>query len=132
MIQAFLGRLFDRTLNEREHRIAIDQLQEALPCKLFLVGPIPPRREINVDGSVKDDGTRVPYDVFVYVDEGRFEALPTRLRAEAAYIEEVRRDGGGIIYKSRSGKTGLLAKTTMPGYKHGRRTAWDRVLEDDD
>lgn len=113
IVLAFMSRLFDSKLTEREHSIAIEQLQSVLPCKLFI------------------NGTPSEYEVLVFVDEGRFEALPTRLRSQASYIEEVRRDGSGIVYKTRTGKPGPIPKTTMPGYKRTEpRTAWARVLDD--
>lgn len=129
VIRAFLDRLFDRSLNEREHRIAIDQLQAVLPCKLYMTGPIV-RREINVDGSLTDGGPVADYAVLVFVEQGQFEKLPVRLRNNASYIEEVKRDGSGIVYKSHVGKTGPIPRTTKPDFKHERRTAWDYVLDD--
>lgn len=67
-----------------------------------------------------------------YVEQGCFETIPEALRSQANHIEEVRKDGSAIVYKSEDMMRGPIEKTTLPGYKHKPpRSAWERLLEDD-
>jgi hypothetical protein len=116
LVKAALTRVWDPKISEDERALAIQEIEAVVPeVKLYMLP----------DGH----GESI---LWCYVEQGDFEAIPEILRSQAIHIEEVRKDGSGIVYKSEDFKRGPIEKTTKPGYKHKPpRSAWERVLEDD-
>lgn len=108
---------FDDRAPQADRERALREIEELVPeVKLFMLP--------DAHGEMA---------LWCYVEQGDFETIPEILRSQANHIEEVRKDGSGVVYKSEDVKRGPIEKTTLPGYNHPKPpTAWERVLDVDD